>query len=1088
MLRGLALLKEAEVLCSLPPEEQLPPKDVQVLQRLPEAIPCSRGSYASQKKPGSARCFCTVLSSGKSWSYIAALAINVEPGQKDGMLDTFVCLWSDVPQIISRGFLQSLARLCATAFQPESGSYSFDCLAQLWAWLLCEVPVPPRGCALHLHAAAESTAAKPSENWEDDVPSVVCSHPSGTVCSVPASHVALGVLLERLSLEDALMCCRLLLLERQVVFRSSSCQVLVAACEAFARVLLFPFQWRHVYCPNSPVGRLKAAGPWLLGLRREVLELGPAALTALPLDDHRLCSVFDLDLGEADLEPAVDRLPELPPGLASKLRAGLSRLLVRPRPEVPVAEAVFNMELQKVFFESLAVLFSGLRQHMARAEGTCRSHFDVQGYVHSKPVEAQPFCRALAETTAFRELLQEMVHERHPFEEAAVQEQLLPDSFAAIVECLENEEGNQGEQGVLGQDSNFSLTLENTHGPSFHSCFSDLSSSSLTSAAKLLLCEGPFAWLELHLHFGPVSEVGKGRVLAEWTRPASLEPSRNGKRGAASGVQALVAAVKAQLLCEGSRWAEAIISQLTSDSSSSEQQLVKQFAELGKVATAGKNHARAEVVFDSNLPACFRPAEKSQASSPPPDGSASETETQAAEFAESEALPMVLNSAVRCLSTPRSPCALAVHLLRRAYSCLYSLQTETLKAEVKLARSKSELGKKVRFSRVSTPLEDNGTEFLSPAGQRRKTLRSMTTSHLSLSPSRNSGPRSPLSLSPERVRDSGRKGRSSDPSILTSPVRSPRRGSKERYEAPQAVETMCRDFCELQLCRPEELGHEERISFWLNVLNASMLAWICAAAPGRLESSLFPMHVLLNFLQRSLVNVAGQVFSLLELEHIVLRAHSRAPKFGWVQCPKGRPGDPKTDMGLERAAPEVNFGIFYPLRFGCARLRIYHPQAVNEELLLNCAQYLVESMSVDRRRRRVTLPPLLKYYSQDFGSSHAALLPFAQSVLEATPVVLEKSLWQGRAMSSAEARLARQAPEAAQELEQLRKEGGFNTVAVHFADFNWHLDVPEALGFTEPCCPELEDLHHSLARERPLKVVQPPGRPERPDLRRRRYE
>ena len=35
-------------------------------------------------------------------------------------------------------------------------------------------------------------------------------------------------------------------------------------------------------------------------------------------------------------------------------------------------------------------------------------------------------------------------------------------------------------------------------------------------------------------------------------------------------------------------------------------------------------------------------------------------------------------------------------------------------------------------------------------------------------------------------------------------------------------------------------------------------------------------------------------------------------------------------------------------------------QAVNEELLLNCAQYLVESMSVDRRRRRVTLPPLLK--------------------------------------------------------------------------------------------------------------------------------
>ena len=77
---------------------------------------------------------------------------------------------------------------------------------------------------------------------------------------------------------------------------------------------------------------------------------------------------------------------------------------------------------------------------------------------------------------------------------------------------------------------------------------------------------------------------------------------------------------------------------------------------------------------------------------------------------------------------------------------------------------------------VTTGFEEE--DFLSPAGQRRKTLRSMTTSNISISPRRSFA--SPPSTSPERERsDRGDRGgnklsRRSDPTLLSSNRSSPR--------------------------------------------------------------------------------------------------------------------------------------------------------------------------------------------------------------------------------------------------------------------------------------------------------------------------
>eukprot|EP00913_Durusdinium_trenchii_P023174 g21753.t1 len=182
----------------------------------------------------------------------------------------------------------------------------------------------------------------------------------------------------------------------------------------------------------------------------------------------------------------------------------------------------------------------------------------------------------------------------------------------------------------------------------------------------------------------------------------------------------------------------------------------------------------------------------------------------------------------------------------------------------------------------------------------------MTTSNLSLSPS------------PAAARS------------FVAPHSPDRKFSKqalEKFETPEAVTELCLSFCELQACHPEDLDHDEREAFWLNVLNACTLAWICTTDPQKLQSNLFPMHVFLGFLQKSTVNVGGQIFSLQDCGHPF--------------C-------------------EVSFGIFYPLRFGYPRLQVYYPQALPDQLLLNCAQYLFETVAVEPKKRRVTLPPLLK--------------------------------------------------------------------------------------------------------------------------------
>ena len=145
-------------------------------------------------------------------------------------------VWSSLPETISPAFQGTMAMICgAHVGSGCSGGVEERAarFAQLCAWLVHEVPAPPPGCALVLHAEGPSDppgrakgadrekqhSAREEDPSEDGLRRRPRDPPRllrPLVRGLPPSHVPLQPLLARLGVGELLLLARLLLLEKQV--------------------------------------------------------------------------------------------------------------------------------------------------------------------------------------------------------------------------------------------------------------------------------------------------------------------------------------------------------------------------------------------------------------------------------------------------------------------------------------------------------------------------------------------------------------------------------------------------------------------------------------------------------------------------------------------------------------------------------------------------------------------------------------------------------------------------------------------------------------------------------------------------------
>jgi hypothetical protein len=166
----------------------------------------------------------------------------------------------------------------------------------------------------------------------------------------------------------------------------------------------------------------------------------------------------------------------------------------------------------------------------------------------------------------------------------------------------------------------------------------------------------------------------------------------------------------------------------------------------------------------------------------------------------------------------------------------------------------------------------------------------------------------------------------------------------------------------------------ERLAFWINVYNALALHGIVALD---VRGSVWRVW---NFFGRVSYRVGGDLLSLDEIEHGILRGNRRR---AWPPWPALRAGDPRRALGVDPMDPRIHFALNCGAA-SCPPVGVYRAATIDADLDLATRNFLNQETTLDASGR-VTCSRLLKWYGGDFGSP-AALGQFLASHLDDGPV------------------------------------------------------------------------------------------------------
>ncbi|KAJ0179400.1 hypothetical protein K1T71_005112 [Dendrolimus kikuchii] len=276
-----------------------------------------------------------------------------------------------IAQLFLENLFRSLPRQPGPGLSPESYVYN----------LLYEVPVPLPGQALRLYVP-------PSEPHLDPVP-VVIRMPNSPD-ELPLLDYSLRVMFSLLGVECVVQLFTCVLLEHQVLLRSSDYNKLMLVSECIV-ALLVPFTWAHVYVPILPAPLyhfLDAPVPFVMGLHADSVGVNMASNGPrnIALGSEAALCLVDIDKPDIQLP---EELPIFPhrTNFIEELNHLLDKHQIQ-RPEteptklsVPMNGASYK-HMNENMTSSCTLPSSGLRRK--------HSFHDVLEWEESRPLNASP--------------------------------------------------------------------------------------------------------------------------------------------------------------------------------------------------------------------------------------------------------------------------------------------------------------------------------------------------------------------------------------------------------------------------------------------------------------------------------------------------------------------------------------------------------------------------------------------------------------------------------------------------------------------------------------------------------------------------
>lgn len=184
--------------------------------------------------------------------------------------------------------------------------------------------------------------------------------------------------------------------------------------------------------------------------------------------------------------------------------------------------------------------------------------------------------------------------------------------------------------------------------------------------------------------------------------------------------------------------------------------------------------------------------------------------------------------------------------------------------------------------------------------------------------------------------------------------------------------------CELREIRLDEgeLANEEaRKAFLLNVYNVAVKhAFVNVGVPQtRQDRSLFYGSV--GYV------IGGEFYTLDDIEHGLLRANAPHPSRLFASTHFKSKGSPQAKMALSKRDPRIHFALNCGAN-SCPPIRAYEASRIDAQLDLATSAFLSSTVSVDERKRLVTLSKIMRWYAKDFGKGNAEILTFVTKGLK----------------------------------------------------------------------------------------------------------
>lgn len=190
----------------------------------------------------------------------------------------------------------------------------------------------------------------------------------------------------------------------------------------------------------------------------------------------------------------------------------------------------------------------------------------------------------------------------------------------------------------------------------------------------------------------------------------------------------------------------------------------------------------------------------------------------------------------------------------------------------------------------------------------------------------------------------------------------------EEYGRYREIAAKLRDF---------DLAHleseEERTAFWINLYNTIVVDGIIALG---LKSS---VKECIGFFSRIKYIVSGYGFSPDDIEHGILRANERPPR--WLFRQFG-PFDPRRKFSLRGLDPRIHLALVCGSR-SCAPIKFYTSQKIHEELEAATSNFINSSeVIVVPEEDKALVSSIFRWYEGDFGGREGVVDFLARYVVD----------------------------------------------------------------------------------------------------------